>query len=533
MDIGLIGQVSTGKSSFLNALTGQPSANVSILRETFIPEQWYFNYNKISNMDKINEENKIIHEKTLKQRKMTSYTSDKEINKKILRGFNQSILISKKFGLTDYAGINDSSDINDRFVDVFLNNMLEHNIIIYITSAETAFTLKSEIQHFKKIQDYVNKYNKEGYYKELIIIVNKYDYQDDDLDIIIDNAKEQIKDVMFYRISSYHLFAYNNRMLGRNISIPENFQKEYKKILRTCCIKNLLEETEHNGDFDDLFGYLTNLDILSKQINCLKKSITLSITNKCYNNIFQKIERLKKLTDDIWTDNFISKTMNIININPSYHKLVLLYELYRSGMPSQKLKIQKFLFAGDECLYHLFCILIQNKFDHEIDIKLLITCLSSKCAWETNILPQNTYNISYKILLFRSKCTPVEELKKIKWASHYKYIPKLIEFAQQPIKKLYITNLNYPNYYVDLFSIISENYKPVMDYINYTIFNDVNIMQSCITGLENDIRSGIPAECMNTNFAKTHIHSNNTLLEKVFMPPIIDNIDKNIYYKYK
>ena len=49
MRIGLIGQTSSGKSSFLNALAGAPIANVCRRRCTFIPEQWNYEYLEYQN----------------------------------------------------------------------------------------------------------------------------------------------------------------------------------------------------------------------------------------------------------------------------------------------------------------------------------------------------------------------------------------------------------------------------------------------------------------------------------------------------
>lgn len=530
MHIGLIGQVSCGKTSFLNALAGYPIGNVSLLRETFNPELWEFNSNDNDSYIEIINGNKKIHKESVEKRKNIKYLTEQELIKPLSPKSAKSLLISRNFAVTDYAGINDSSDENHKFYNVFKNNVYHNSIIIYITNAETAFTLQSEVEAFRKIEKLVKEQNNNGNFTKLLIVVNKYDYEDEDYDEIINNAKQIIKNVDFFRISSHHLFINSIKLSGEYYEPHEEFKKEYRKILRTCGIKNIYDDIDHTGDFDNLMTYLTNLNVKTCIIKCKKNNIFNCIKKGYIINLSSKLNALSFLLSPkkLWTNDFMDKIKKYtLNIKGIYNKIYLKGEFMKCKIPSNYVKYHNITKYHDtvKCLILLCEIVMRKKWGYFINKKYIIKCLSYKSAWEICFLTddyvlsilniKSMYNERYDTY----NITPVNIIKDLKWTDEYKNIPMLIEFAQQPISKIFITNINNSDYYKKIFDIIPTNYKPVMDYINCCIYSKnehINKLFKNIFGLY-------------YNRDNIFIDGKDKLLDKVFNPP---KLCEDIYYKY-
>jgi hypothetical protein len=617
MRIGLIGQTSSGKSSFLNALAGAPIANVCRRGCTLIPEQWNFyyeyleyqNYDYHSNYHDIYHKNATINDLIGKLRKNKKSLSDKKLKSINRRGTLKLNILSKNFKLIDFAGFNDSGDNENIFMDVIDCNMIECNIMLYVTSAD-GLIKKNEIDYIKQIANKIKNQNDDGYYTELIIIVNKYDYQNDEMDEMIREAQEKISDIKFFKISSHHLFEHYKFI--SECDMPEYFKKEYnieikkntyipnlamnfpkkmgespnlapmipelldKNIISSSLINNEcyychkifakryglkrhiiynckivkeqnkklqtiydeLQPTENKGDFDNLIPYLKNNDMRTKEIHHLKNHIYSLIKETKSNEIYDKMEVLKKLTDDVWTMDFIKK------ISKSDSSQIL-YEIYKSGVPKDRSDMIQNRFnkryAKKEknimcCYTILIYIAILNKFDHKLSTQLIINVLSCKDAWNFNDFKKRKIKLDYTQDLLdildideNKPHRPVDNLlENIDWSNGLKLMPKIIKFAQKPIYEIFIEKqrLTTADNFKELFWLVPLNYEPMMKYISHCTLEDIQKLDqtfwqsiSKIGMYLHDYYSVLIHEFINKNISNNdkYLESNKSLNEKMFV----------------
>ena len=190
MDIGVIGKVSTGKSSFINtfyAVIGNmdkkwaPIATVSLQRETFNVTRYILSDN-------------------VKVPSKEQYTSHAQRNEKMRKGEKlpslgvQEITVASSckyiHSIMDFPGVDDNNDKRDCMS--FYMKTTQH-LSMFVVSAERALVETSEIEYLKRLVEWSNKLNTTGTYHQLIVIVTKYDYDDDnDLNEIYDTMMQYI-----------------------------------------------------------------------------------------------------------------------------------------------------------------------------------------------------------------------------------------------------------------------------------------------------------------------------------------------------
>lgn len=159
--IGLIGEVSSGKSSLINAIAGGFISNVSLQRETFHPEWFKFsNSGSEKNIKIIAKELDKKHKENQSKRLIISELKNSDIYE-LQRTCNKNkqlpnrIQIPDKFNIIDFPGINDAEDKEDLFLGAIKQHIKKIDLLIYITSADKAFVSKSEIDGFNKIQEII------------------------------------------------------------------------------------------------------------------------------------------------------------------------------------------------------------------------------------------------------------------------------------------------------------------------------------------------------------------------------------------
>ena len=198
--IGLVGEVSSGKSSFLNSLVGQYISNTALLRETYHPYSYILSrHGKDKDVLEFVKQLAKIHEESTKCR-----ADNISVNYEVLE--LKTIIKCPHFDkikVIDFPGINDSSDKNlDKIIE---SNIKNCDLILFITDAKTAFIKSSEVNTYKFIKELVGKEIKRGHYVTCKVIVNKFDdFGSSSLNEIMFNIPDEIGKV--YKYSSHKQF---------------------------------------------------------------------------------------------------------------------------------------------------------------------------------------------------------------------------------------------------------------------------------------------------------------------------------------
>jgi len=140
----------------------------------------------------------------------------------------------------DYPGIDDATDTKKIFMRVFENNFNNADIVVYVTDATTAFRDASEVESFNKIKQTIDNFNSNGEYIDLIILANKFDDEDEDLEQIFSEiaTKTKIHTDKIFKFSSHKTLIMNIIVHQTDLYVPTNdkIKKELQKIMKNTCI---------------------------------------------------------------------------------------------------------------------------------------------------------------------------------------------------------------------------------------------------------------------------------------------------------
>lgn len=247
--IFFVGEVSSGKSSLLNAIAGGIISNASIQRETIYPEFYKFVSNEeTKSYPLLKKYVTLLEKKHVKNKNfnLSDKTTIDNISPIITTDSDGDLYYLKaQFGLrdffiADFPGLNDSADANDSFFNLVSDNIDACDILAYITKAESAFVSQSEIELFKKIKALCDdRRNKYGQHIELCIIINKFDdpYDSDLIEIaneipnkLLNNSIDDT--ISIFKISSHKLFIHNIVTHKVSVPVPKFINKEIQKIFQ-------------------------------------------------------------------------------------------------------------------------------------------------------------------------------------------------------------------------------------------------------------------------------------------------------------
>ena len=275
--IFLVGEVSTGKSSLLNAIAGGFISNASKQRETIHPEIYSFVSNKkmkaypsfkkiASQLEKKHIDNKkIIPTKELfdniKTQKMITDSESEPIEFK-------SRFDMGNFMIVDFPGLNNSTDAGEVFFKLIEHNIADCDCLVYVTKSESAFINQSEFNTFTRLKNLRDARKKDnGQYIKLCIVVNKFDDEyDSDLIEIAENINKKINDnnIPIFRISSHKLLITNIIKHKTNVPIPKFIKPDIQKIFQNANVittKEQKQSIQKNGKINYRFvEYNENID---------------------------------------------------------------------------------------------------------------------------------------------------------------------------------------------------------------------------------------------------------------------------------
>lgn len=254
MNIFLVGEVSSGKSSLLNAIAGGIVSNSSVQRETINPEIYKFDDIDTAEIS-FKKIVKVLESKHITNKKFDRNTS--HINEPMLVHDNNGAKITfksqfnlGKFNIYDFPGLNDSTDDLDVFFGCIKSHIDNCNYLMYVTKIDSAFINKSEVDIFKKIIDMCYDHYKQcGKLIKVCIVVNKFDNLNDvSANCVINDIHDRLKDIIMmttdmntenilssiniFCVSSHRLLISNIIQHKLDIPIPKFFHHELKRILQ-------------------------------------------------------------------------------------------------------------------------------------------------------------------------------------------------------------------------------------------------------------------------------------------------------------
>jgi small GTP-binding protein len=193
INIGLFGAVSVGKSTFLNAVSGQHYSDAEIKKTTMVPQVYIESENEKTNAQIIRRNNREINETILRDIDLNKFNLEKcqplyhNIDK-LCDLFDPDIIDPNlKINIYDIPGLNDSASKNIYFEWVKQNIKL-FDIIIFMTDINRGLNNSDEIDILNLLMDSMKKYN-----IKMICLMNKCDdiYFDQQLNDLVFEEKEQ------------------------------------------------------------------------------------------------------------------------------------------------------------------------------------------------------------------------------------------------------------------------------------------------------------------------------------------------------
>ena len=210
--IGVIGEVSVGKSTLINAILSRYLTSTALKRTTYLP----IIFKQANDKDDCDINDYILNKiKWCNEEAHQDSTSNSPLEFKVDFNFTKNT----DFKLIDFAGVNDGIESDDKMEKVFFDNFNDLDIIFYVSDCTSSMTLKSEREFFSRLVKHIDNGYGKGKYTQLCVLFNKYDDEDDEIDGIIDSANEYIDDCIdktinqveynHYKISSEKLMIKN------------------------------------------------------------------------------------------------------------------------------------------------------------------------------------------------------------------------------------------------------------------------------------------------------------------------------------
>ena len=461
-NIGILGCISTGKSTLMNSLFAQTYSDMKIKKTTMCPQVYQTNSKlDISNIC-AKEIRKLNEEYNNKLYELGTLNKCDEIVHNVLPIYdifdNLKISTNMEFKIYDIPGLNDSSTKNI-FYDYIRNNFYKFDLIIYNIDINSGLNTTDELDILHLIKDCIIK-NKKNFNKDvkLLILCNKCDdmfINDQGCIMGSDEIEEMYKQVCetvkindincpIIKYSAAYTYMY------RSINMPENLDKSYidkigiDNMGRVSWIKNS-KDKNINQLWELIKPILSNNIVESLELsgfNNLKNIICNEILHDSFDDlIYSKINFHNNISDFESKYNFLIKIKNIFGTLYKNDKMHLLLTDYLNYLKCP-FKINNDNIDDATQYYNILCYL------EKLDIgKLELDLIKIKLDNYHELLCE--YNINF------IKDTNIIEINTI-----FPILRQIIEKTKNGIKL--ITNLELIN---NLQKVPIDNYYNMVMYL--------------------------------------------------------------------
>jgi predicted GTPase len=364
--IAILGPVSAGKSTFLNALFSNTFSDMKRKKTTMLPQIYKTTMNEaiIDNQEQIYEKNRLSNDHILKLREENKYSqtdfTELVYNVKCIDDFIKLSDKTATYSILDMPGLNCGGGDNMYFNYI---SQISKNIDIYLLvfDINSGLNTTDEVNILSVIANEIKKNN----YGYVHIIINKCDdvvynnnsikFNDDELqelyDRCVDTANKYFKDIKHIcNISISPLCAsdlYVFRSIKNNIdSIDE---KHLDKIIMNECGKKELNKLSSLSNkqkyiqglikqkqstlYDDWMkdtGYNLFKSSLSDITSNYTKIVEYHITMELNNILSTNITNLDVITDSLEIINY--RLLKLSQVNKKYNKSELIVEIINNIM---------------------------------------------------------------------------------------------------------------------------------------------------------------------------------------------------------
>lgn len=343
INLAILGPVSAGKSTLLNALCSNTFSDMKRKKTTMLPQIYNISYSgPYDEYDNILIKNRDSNDKILKLREYGEFNVEKDLITlhHIIKPISDFITLPDKnttYSILDMPGLNCGGD--DLYYDYIKKVSKNIDVYIVVFDINSGVNTSDEVQILKLVNDEIKK-NNHGY---LHVIMNKCDdisiddnkninLGDDELDELYTRSIETIKrhckdiiDVSITPLCSSKLYIY--RGVKNNISSldekqldniikEERGKSELKKLntkeLKIKFISELIKEDpkSQSDDSDKIYDNWMNYTGYNMFISSINKIIS-NYSNIIFNHIHKDL--LNFLNDEVIDENYNDKVNNIIN----------------------------------------------------------------------------------------------------------------------------------------------------------------------------------------------------------------------------
>jgi alpha-tubulin suppressor-like RCC1 family protein len=526
----ITGQLSSGKSSLLNALAGKIISNVAVTPETFFPETYY-----LSRKRGHHDEAKI--EKTLKKKhNENTINRNGKIDNINIKKRNKGTSLKTRtdlpdFEIIDLPGLNDTNDPENKIYEVIKKKIGKCDLLIQVVRATDQLT-RYEQKYITYVHGIIeNEKLVNNHYVDYIMVFNKFDnIYDDGLHQFYNAAIKttQVPINKIFRCSSHkmlvnyikskkkklhipsHLVAELNKVLDHSNVDMESLKEKRKttKYIDHADIKFLeIDETDgqttkpvykgSHGDWDDIMKYLKNfkktlkramIKLLRGKFNHLIKTHEFCTNHKTeldhikyddfckefvkYGNVMEKYDiKYDELLGEI-----INNTLDILPTTEANYFIRSIHSYYKDKYKNLYDTICDHMnILNNETLAY---IIYHYRSQEKIIFKKLCTILADKNLWDTNF-GANHYNIATGS--YQSQYELIEHNNKHRsWfisnltSQKESVIRKLLRLATIPIAELKVLDREGIIPY-DLLDSVGVNISKVFRYNLLTLPHDTKL----------------------------------------------------------
>lgn len=194
INIGLFGCISVGKSTFINAITGQQYSDVEINKTTMVPQVYLEHDDQTFSAHNIRKNNREINKSISRTIDLNQFTLDQcqplyhHINK-ISSLFDSEIIdASVKINICDMPGLNDPSSKTIYF-EWIKHNIMLFDVVIFMTDITKGLNNLDEMEIINLLMNLIKVYK-----IKMICLMNKCDdiyFDADQNDLIFDDSEQE------------------------------------------------------------------------------------------------------------------------------------------------------------------------------------------------------------------------------------------------------------------------------------------------------------------------------------------------------